>query len=94
MHAPAVGLAANTTFTVKLFDCANSYLVSSMIVLKAYYISNRVILRSYTFMPMPPLLVPSGTTYVPPTTPPITTACTITSVSTVGVNAGKGIQLL
>jgi hypothetical protein len=94
MYQPAAGLAAGSSITVTLFDCANSFMVSTGIVLKAYYISDRVLVRSYTFQPMPVLLVPFGTTYVPPAVPATTVNCNIANINTVGTNSGTGIQIL
>jgi hypothetical protein len=94
IYSLAAGLSANSTIPVILFDCWNSYIVSSNIVFRAYYVSNRVIVRSYTFNPMLPLIVPSDTIYVPPTTSDVTTDCNITAVTTSGINTGVGIQLL
>ena len=43
---------------------------------------------------MSALVVPFGTTYVPPALPATTVNCNIVNINTVGTNSGTGIQIL
>lgn len=94
INQPAVNLAANSTISFTLSDCRNSYVQSPSIVIRLYYISDRIVVRTYTLKPMDPLLIPSGSIYTPPIDPGSTTSCTITQISATSSNSGTGIQLI